>query len=110
VRQNWATQSSELVKAIRAHRKRVSDNNGIKPSNLNWMLIPLGFRDTFFSSQFRAKMQELGEKRGQVAHGSGALVPLIPTGSGELNRFRDIEQGLCELDRFAPRLLAPIWR
>ncbi|MFE2532562.1 HEPN domain-containing protein [Streptomyces sp. NPDC059371] len=110
LQRSWSTTASSLTKAIEAHRKRIAQNNGIKPSNLNVVLIPLGFRDTFFTQHFRDKMNELGEKRGQVAHGAGALIPTIPTGAGELNRFHVIEPGLSDMDRYAPRVLIPAWR
>ncbi|WP_329056510.1 hypothetical protein OG511_02505 [Streptomyces sp. NBC_01453] len=110
-RANWQSTSTVLTKAIDAHRRRVlKENNGIKPSNLNRLLLPLGFRDGFFTQQFRDKMNELGEQRGQVAHSSGAMVTLVPTGSGELKRFADIEQGLADMDKYAARLLMPVWR
>ncbi|MGW0409853.1 HEPN domain-containing protein [Streptomyces collinus] len=107
----WPAASNTLIKAIEAHRKRVmKENNGIKPGNLNRVLIPLGFRDVFFTQRFRDKMNELGEQRGEVAHGSGTGVTLVPTGAGELKRFYDIKQGLSDMDRYAPRLLIPVWR
>ncbi|MGV9569269.1 HEPN domain-containing protein [Streptomyces nigra] len=109
LRGNWPTTLATLGNAIEAHRKRIKGNNGIKPSNLNMLLIPIGFRDSFFTQPFRAKMKELGEKRGQVAHGAGALIPTIPTGAGELKLYRDIEDGLRDMDRYAPRILTPVW-
>ncbi|MFJ9707000.1 HEPN domain-containing protein [Streptomyces sp. NPDC101234] len=110
LRANWNSTSGSLLKAIEAHRRRIAGNNGIKPANLNMILIPLGFRDTFFTVQFRDKMQELGEKRGQVAHGAGALMSTIPTGAQELKLYQDIDDGLAKMDRYAPRVLMPIWR
>lgn len=106
---NWSTTSTSLELAIDAHRRRVKGNNGIKVSNMNVILLPVGFRDSFFTSYFRDKMNELGEQRGRVAHGAGALVSSIPTGRGELQRFLDIEPGLSLADRYVPRLLQPLW-
>ncbi|WP_405636023.1 hypothetical protein OG543_14125 [Streptomyces sp. NBC_01178] len=109
LKSNWSATSTSLIKAIDGHRKRVKGNNGIKVGNMNTILLPVGFRDTFFTSYFRDKMDELGEQRGRVAHGSGALVSSIPTGRGELQRFLDIEPGLSLADRYVPRLLQPLW-
>ncbi|MET9351251.1 HEPN domain-containing protein [Streptomyces termitum] len=109
LRSNWHGTHATLEMAIDAHRRRIKGNNGIKPSNLNMLLIPIGFRDSFFAERFRDKMKELGEKRGQVAHGAGALIPTIPTGAGELNLYRDVEAGLRDMDRYAPRVLIPAW-
>ncbi|MFE1289122.1 hypothetical protein [Streptomyces sp. NPDC058751] len=110
LRANWPATASSLQKAVEAHRKRVKGNNGIKVANMNTILLPVGFRDAFFTSRFRDKMDELGEQRGRVAHGAGALVSSVPTGRGELQRFLDIEPGLSLADRFVPRLLQPLWR
>jgi hypothetical protein len=98
-----------LIEAVKVHRKRIKDNSGIKFSNLQPLLQPLGYRTHFFSAVFRDKMDELGVARGEVAHASGAFVQNLPTGARELQRFADIEQGLSMIDRYVPRLLIPLW-
>lgn len=109
---NMSSTRKNLEDAIKAHRKRVKDNSGIKASNLQTILLPVGYRDSFFSAIFKDKMNELGEARGHVAHASGlgALVGSVPTGARELQRFSDIKDDLSRLDRYAPRMLMPAWK
>ncbi|MCX5159994.1 hypothetical protein OOK39_11990 [Streptomyces sp. NBC_00264] len=100
--------SSQLTAAIKRHRKVIKDNGGVKAGNVRMLLSPLGYRDYCFAINLMDKLNEFGRERGNVAHGAGAAVANIPTGSTELNRITEILPGLIRLDQYVPRLLLPV--
>ncbi len=97
-----------LGKAVREHRRRISENNGVKASNLRRLLMPLGFRDYSFRPGLLDLLDAFGSARGQVAHNTGAIgAMLLPSGSAELSAVQQILPGLVGLDSFSSRLLIP---
>ncbi|MFJ3302453.1 hypothetical protein ACIPSA_04905 [Streptomyces sp. NPDC086549] len=102
-----AADPSLLVAAIKRHRKVIKENGGVKAGNVRMLLCPLGYRDACFAIGLLDILDEFGRERGNVAHGAGAAVVNIPTGSTELARIAKIIPGLARIDQYVPRLLLP---
>ncbi|MET9961453.1 hypothetical protein ABZ128_20760 [Streptomyces sp. NPDC006326] len=102
-----AADSAQLVAAIKRHRKNIKDNGGVKAGNVRMLLHPLGYRESFFAIGLLDLLDDFGRERGNVAHGAGAAVVNIPTGSTELSRITKIIPGLIRIDQYVPRLLMP---
>lgn len=100
--------SQDLRSAIDSHRERIRQNHGVKAANVRQLLIPLGYRDEFFSLGLLDLLDDFGEKRGAVAHTSGLVgVQNWPTGSSEIARCEALLPGLKRLEQVMPRLLQP---
>lgn len=97
-----------LRKAIKLHRKRVNENNGVKASNLRRLLMPVGFREYSLRPGLLDLLDAFGTARGQVAHATGVIGAMqLPSGSSELGIVWQILPGLHDLDNFAAKLLVP---
>jgi hypothetical protein len=104
-----AAHPEDLNAALEQHRARIGNNHGIKAKNVRNLLLPLGYRESFFVPGLLDQLDELGEARGAVAHSSGVIgIQVWPTGAGEIGAVRRVLPGLEMLERFAPRLLMPI--
>ncbi|MGW9363668.1 hypothetical protein [Streptomyces albidoflavus] len=103
-----AADPSLLADHVKAHRKRITLNNGVKSHNVRALLLPLGYREEFFKVGLLDKLDAFGRERGNVAHGTGAIAVNLPSGSAELARVNAITPGLIDIDRYVPRLLRPI--
>jgi hypothetical protein len=99
--------SSQIVAAIKRQRRVIKENGGVKAGNVRMLLSPLGYRDACFAIGLLDILDEFGRERGNVAHGAGAAVVNIPTGSTELTRIDKIIPGLIRIDEYVPRLLMP---
>lgn len=98
----------EIEKTERSQRKRVDLNNGLKASNLNMILGPLGYRPAWYPPAFLDLMNNFGVERGDVAHGTGEVgANQWPTGSAEEQRIRQLLPGLESIDRYQAKLLLP---
>lgn len=99
---------SLMENAVRAHRRRIADNNGVKASNLRRLLMPLGFREYSFRPGLLDLLDAFGSARGKVAHNTGVIGAIqLPSGSAELAAVQQILPGLLALDNFSARLLIP---
>ena len=56
---------------INLHKQAIENNNGIRESNINRILVPLGVSAANFDSLLPIFLEGLADKRGPVAHGSG---------------------------------------
>ncbi|WIY05102.1 hypothetical protein QRX60_15130 [Amycolatopsis mongoliensis] len=107
---NFQSDPIPLAEAIKRHKKVVKENNGVKETNVRRLLLPLGYRESFFVPGLLNDLNNFGAARGDVAHGPGSTVGLQhkPSGSTEITRIKKLEHGLEMLERFAPRLLTPL--
>lgn len=103
------TRPEMVEKAVNTHRSVIESNNGVKSSNLNRMLVPIGYREGLFPPGFFQLMDNFGRARGDVAHKSGVVgAANWPSGSSELQRINQIIPGLASIETHMPRLLIPI--
>jgi RiboL-PSP-HEPN len=89
--------------ASQSHRETVSKNNGVKQSNLEKLLFPLGLTELASDATWLAQMDSFGTNRGSRAHRSTrALNP--PDPATELANVNQMLEGLLKLDRMLSRL------
>ena len=110
VNTRFQSDKGPLEEAIKRHKSVIKKNSGLKESNVRRVLLPLGYRESFFARGLLTTLSNFGVERGNVAHGSGVSVGLqhLPSGSTEIARIKNLQHGLEMLERFAPRLLTPL--
>lgn len=94
----------EIVKAAMVMQSEaITDNNGIKTSNLSKMLAPLGVSDQEIDETLQIQLSNIGSRRGDFVHQQGkvAVRRLRDPFADEMS---DIAALLRELERFDARL------
>lgn len=106
---NLGRQPTQFQSAMKSHRASVDSNHGLRSGNVRKLLIPLGYRDSWFAPGLPDLLDAFADHRGEVAHSSGAVGTLaFSSGSTELKRTNDLLPGLRLLEQFVPRVLRPI--
>ena len=91
--------STELVNsAAQSHMSALRDNHGIKQSNLEKLLYPVGVLQTQLNATFLAQMDSFGTNRGRHAH-SSTTTTSAPDPVTEITTVNQILIGLLDLDR-----------
>jgi hypothetical protein len=103
-----ASSPQDFLSSIAAHRDRIRNNHGAKAANVRQLLLPLGYRELFFSPGLLDLLDDFGAKRGAVAHTTGLVgAQNWPTGSTELARSHALLPGLKRIEQAMPILLQP---
>lgn len=101
-RRSWgevsAPPQSTIDSTVAAYRDFIKKNHGVKRTNLESILYPLGITDAHLNATWLAQMDSFGVRRGVLAHNSvGATA--APDPLSEYNDMQRILAGLLDLDR-----------
>lgn len=98
------TPSPDIVeRASQSHLSTIQQNHGIRPSNLEKLLYPIGVVETRMDTTWLAMMDSFGTKRGGVAHSTVRAVT-SPDPLTELTTVEHLLHGLLRLDRLLGKL------
>jgi HEPN superfamily RiboL-PSP-like protein len=96
--------SPEIVqRAYQSYLETVRSNNGVKRSNLERLLFPLGLSESDLDITWLAQMDSFGSTRGEHAHNSTRVVN-PPDPATVTKTVGQLLQGLLALDRTFSRL------
>jgi hypothetical protein len=101
-RRSWSdvrTPSADVVeKASQSYFSAINENNGIKRTNLEKLLYPVGVLERHMDTTWVAQMDSFGGKRGRLAH-SSVRAGVAPDPLTELTTVNQLLDGLLALDR-----------
>lgn len=99
--------SKKIDLAISSFKSEIDKNHGVKEANLLALLLPIGIDGDDLDPAFLATLNAFGEQRGLVAHSSATsyITRQPPDPATELNRIRQITQGLLQIDELINDLL-----
>jgi hypothetical protein len=86
------------TQATTSYNRVISQNNGIKESNILQLLLPLGFRHSEIDSTWLSTIDSFGVKRGETAH-SSFRAQAQPDPVTEQITVQQILAGLLTLDK-----------
>jgi hypothetical protein len=89
--------------AAQGHISTIRQNNGIRRSDLEKLLFPVGVLETGLDTIWLAQMDSFGIRRGGMAH-SGVGAVAAPDPLTELTTVNQLLSGLLKLDRALARL------
>ena len=106
-RRSWsevrAPSPSTVTSAAESHFAAIRDNNGIKRTNLERLLYPLGVVEAQMNTTWLAQMDSFGARRGDVAHRDVGAVT-APDPLSEVTAVGHLLVGLLTLDRILGQL------
>jgi hypothetical protein len=91
-------------RAVKSYRSIVTDNNGVKESNLLRLLTPLGVEASDYPAGWLQDMNTFGSDRGDIAHGSAVGVRQPPDPLTLKDLVKRVLDGLRVLDSVLLRL------
>jgi hypothetical protein len=83
--------------AVASFQKQVRKNNGVKEANICRLILPLGTSDALLDRTWLGTMDSFGQKRGEVAHSSAAVVTVADP-VAEKNLIKLVMTGIRDLD------------
>lgn len=98
-----APSNAAVESAVKAHKKTVKNNHGVKRTNLEKLLYPLGIVETHLNPTWLADMDSFGAKRGGWAH-SSVRAQQPPDPLTQMRAVNQLLNGLSNLDRRLARV------
>jgi len=97
--------SSDMVQeALRAYRRSLRGNHGVKSANIIQVVGPLGLRESDLASGWLAEMDSFGTLRGETAHSSAIAATKLLAVTDEEQRVARAVSGLRHLDAVLRRI------
>ena len=99
--------SKKIDLAIKAFKKVIDNNHGVKEANILALLLPIGIDTDDLDTAWLATMNTFGKERGIVAHTSATSYRTIqpPDPANELSMVEQITEQLLKLDELINKLM-----
>ncbi|MDB9538852.1 hypothetical protein NWP22_01225 [Anabaenopsis tanganyikae CS-531] len=99
--------SKKIDLAIKAFKKVIDNNHGVKEANILALLLPIGIDSDDLDPAWLANMNTFGRERGIVAHTSATSYRTIqpPDPANELSMVEQITEQLLKLDELINKLM-----
>jgi hypothetical protein len=93
--------------AVNCFIKIINQNHGLKEANILALLLPIGVDSSDLDLNLLVQLNTFGEERGLVAHSSAtsARMKQPPNPLDELNKIKQITQGLLQIDELINALI-----
>jgi hypothetical protein len=86
-----------VLKAKNVFSKHVSDNNGVRETNVLKLLLPVGVTEYNIDQTWLATIDSFGQWRGDTAHKAAKQAKFLPDPATEVNTVSVILDGLKKL-------------
>lgn len=92
------TNDTKARMIIADFKKEIKSNHGIKEDNIKKLFGPLGYKIDDFDATFISTLSSFGALRGETAHTSANKTQQPLDQNTELNRIRDLLNGIADFE------------